>query len=90
MIPIGSGRYRGNQAKPLEDTTMETLAPAYGRDFKTAKAAKESFLVMRQDWERTSMFRSGGRYTSCDDWKGQTVILRFDGSRKTTSVKVPR
>ena len=69
-----------------------TLTPAYGRDYKSAKAAKESFLG-GQDWLVASVFHGQG-YANVDDLTrsnpGQTVTLRYSGNRKVTTTTVPQ
>lgn len=61
-----------------------TLVPAYGRDFKTAKAARESWRG-GDDWRIDCMFcPDDGRYVSeRDDCPQYRFTLRFDGGRKT-------
>jgi hypothetical protein len=67
---------------------MTTLTPAYGRDYKTAKAAKA-------DWEAAKDFLVNdafSRYDGCPANKasfafGEKVTLRFCAMRKTTVVK---
>lgn len=69
------------------------LLPAYGRDYKTAKDAKASFLA-NQDWIISSV-----QHPYCDkpinlsqiqSDKVKQVILRFDNQRKITAVKIPQ
>lgn len=68
-----------------------TVTPAYGRDYKTAKAAKESWLAGK-DWAVADiMNRWYGKPISIRDFApGQSVILRFDGMRKVTRVSKPK
>lgn len=69
------------------------LLPAYGRDYKTAKEAKESFN-RGDDWIISSMFHpNSGSYINITDiinagGKGKTFILRFSNKRKIASVRV--
>ena len=58
------------------------LKPAYGRDYKSAKAVKA-------DWDDGKDFQTvGGQYTSKRDWtKGHLIEVRYDGLRKQTEFK---
>ena len=60
------------------------VVPAYGRNFKTAKAARENWNS-KADWIETT----SGKYVTKDEAEsmGLKVILRFDQNRKTTSAK---
>lgn len=65
-----------------------TLTPAYGRDYKTAKAAKADFND-NKDFVVADLFSGGGRYANKQDLpKGTRVTLRFDGMRKVAVVTV--
>ncbi len=67
-----------------------TLIPAYGRDYKTAQAAKAAWDAGK-DWQIANMFHpDDGRYTSKADWAGETVLLRFCRLTKITQAKGPR
>lgn len=63
-----------------------TLIPAYGRDYKSAKAA-------RTDWESGKDFRiatigpDSGAYTSKRDWTGKHVAIRYNKLTQLTIVK---
>jgi len=66
---------------------MVTVTPAYGRDYKSAKAAKA-------DWQQGKDFILqditspwDGKPCNIRDLKGQDVILRFSAHTKTTMVK---
>ena len=60
------------------------VVPAYGRDFKTAKAAKEHWNSDK-DWRETTTDRYIRKSEA--ESMGLKVILRFDQNRKTTSAK---
>jgi hypothetical protein len=63
-----------------------SLAPAYGRDFKSAKDAKDSFLSGK-DW----IDAQSGSYCSVSDFaSGVTVNLRYKKLRSVAVVKVPK
>lgn len=54
-----------------------TLVPAYGRDYKSAKAAQESYLS-GQDWRVADISSQwNGSYCSCRDFVGKQVQLRY-------------
>ena len=61
------------------------LLPAYGRDYKSGKAAKEDFLAGKD-------FRTPfGLYTSIRDAVvGNTVLLRFKKQTGVTSVVITK
>jgi len=64
------------------------LLPAYGRDYKSATAAKNDFLAGR-DFILAG-FEYGGRYCSIRDFSaGQAVLLRYAQARKVAPAKVP-
>ena len=61
---------------------MLTLIPAYGRDYKTAKA-------VRTDWNAKKDFiiadisnRWDGKPTNKTDQRGEQVMIRYAGLRK--------
>lgn len=63
-----------------------TLAPAYGRDYQSAREAKQSFLSGK-DWIDARC----GSYCSVSDFEaGVTVNLRYGKLRKVAVVKVPK
>lgn len=63
-----------------------SVSPAYGRDFLTAKAAKESWEA-GQDWLINDL-GNAGKYTSIrDQAPGSTVHLRFKQNRNITIFK---
>ena len=65
-----------------------TAVPAYGRDVKSAKDAKASFLS-GDDW--LLLTYNGEGYASVRDFQaGDSVQLRYDRKRKTTVVKIPK
>jgi hypothetical protein len=63
-----------------------SLSPAYGRDFKSAKDAKDSFLSGK-DW----IDSASGSYCSVSDFAaGVTVNLRYKKLHSVAVVKVPK
>lgn len=65
-----------------------TLTPAYGRDYKTGKEAKEAFLGGK-DW--LTPFFQGEQLINMEQLPpGSSHVLRFGGSRKTIAVKVTK
>jgi hypothetical protein len=72
-------------------TQFGDLLPAY-RDYKTAKEAKEALLA-NKDWRISSMFHPDcGRVLNLEQLQEagvRSVVLRFCGQRKTSSVKIP-
>ncbi len=63
------------------------LSPAYGRDYKNAKEAKEAFLAGK-DWEGDYQlnFQICGK---SDFQPGDTVLLRYKRLTQVASLKVP-
>lgn len=60
------------------------IVPAYGRDFKNARDAKDYF-VAGHDWK----YAVTGQYCSIRDVApGNTVILRYRNIERTTNVTV--
>lgn len=55
-----------------------TVVPAYGRDYKSAKAARADWKA-NLDFEVTSLFHGGGKYINKADAdrEGLTIILRY-------------
>lgn len=67
---------------PTYDTTV---IPAYGRDYRTAKAAKADWEAGK-DFIISNMFdRYDGKPVSCRD--GLDVMIRFDNLTKTTMAR---
>lgn len=66
---------------------MTTLVPAYGRDYKSAKAAKVDFAAGKDFLICQFGHPYDGKPANKADLQGQTVQLRFDGLRKVTIVK---
>lgn len=64
-----------------------TLTPAYGRDYKSAKAAKEDFNADKDFIVRDFFSPWDGKPVNKSQLKGTTVTLRFDKDRKVTTVK---
>ena len=66
---------------------LGSAVPAYGRDYKTAKATRE-------DWDNGKDFclvgfgHAGGSYINKHDCPpGDTIQARFDGNRKVVILK---
>jgi hypothetical protein len=66
---------------------MLTLTPAYGRDYKSAKAAKADYADGKDFVLQQFGHPYDGRYVNRNDLDGQTVILRFKQLRSVTTVK---
>ena len=66
-----------------EDSSMVTLTPAYGRDYKTSEAVIADFESGKDFILRDISSIWDGRYTSIRDWSGKLVKLRFNNSRDT-------
>jgi hypothetical protein len=66
------------------DRNYSELTPAYGRDYKSAKAAKADF-----DANKDFVLNPEGCYINKEQIKlGITVIFRYNGLRSVASVKV--
>lgn len=67
---------------------MTTLVPAYGRDYKTAKAVKADWAEGK-DFIVCDLFsRWDGKAANKDSFAiGENVTIRFCKKTKTTSVK---
>ncbi len=64
-----------------------TLVPAYGRDYKTAKAAKEDFAA-NKDFMMASIV-DGGRYINREQIESGTVVnIRFKRLTQIAQVKL--
>jgi hypothetical protein len=64
-----------------------TLIPAYGRDYKSGKEAKEAFDA-NKDFQVADLF-SGGAYVNKEQLpKGTTVTIRFKQLTGVTTHKV--
>lgn len=60
------------------------LIPAYGRDYKTAKSAREDFLAGK-DW----VIASTRQYCSIDDFAKDTIVLlRYSRNTKLALTRV--
>ncbi len=65
-----------------------TVSPAYGRDYKTAKAAKAAFLDGK---DFLGHFFPDLKPCGVQDFvPGLDVIIRFCENRKLTKVRVPK
>ncbi len=65
---------------------MATLTPAYGRDYKSAKAAKADWDGGKDFVYNDMMSPFNGKYCSKSDLTGSHQ-LRYDKLRKVTIVK---
>ncbi len=68
-----------------------TVSPAYGRDYKTAKAAKADFLAGKDFYGH--FFDGIAHFKPCgvqDFVPGIDVIIRYCRDRKVTKVRVPK
>jgi hypothetical protein len=65
------------------------VTPAYGRDYRSAKAAKEDWAAGK-DFKIASVDHPDcGRYVNKDDApKGSTVLIRYRELTQVTCVKV--
>ena len=64
------------------------LAPAYGRDYKNAKAVKADFEANK---DFLGDYQLGFSLVNKQQLKhGDTVLLRYNGNRSVTSCKVLR
>ena len=63
--------------------TRTTVLPAYGRDYKTAKAVRADFEA-NKDFMICDMFSpDDGRYVNAEQLEiGDTLAVRYDGKRK--------
>ena len=67
-----------------------SVSPAYGRDYKSADAAKDAFLGGK-NFELNSLHGGGGRYCSVEDFQpGGTVSVRYAKLTKQVIVTVPK
>lgn len=72
-------------------TTTITLTPAYGRDYKSAKAAKEDLLSGKDFLINDITHPFCGKYCSVRDLVKEGVdiaYIRYKGNRNLTSVKL--
>jgi hypothetical protein len=64
-----------------------TLTPAYGRDYKSAKAAKADYAENKDFVVNQFGHPHDGRYANRADLDGQSVTLRFGNLRKVCVTK---
>jgi hypothetical protein len=69
---------------------MITLTPAYGRDYKSAKAAKEDFAKGKDFLINQYGHPYDGKPANVNDLEGQQVQLRFCSLRKVCTVKATK
>lgn len=67
------------------------VQPAYGRDYKSAKAVKADFDA-NKDFVINDMFsKDDGRYVNKQDLKdGETVTVRFNDQHNVCVIKVKK
>lgn len=63
-----------------------TVTPAYGRDYKTAKAAKADWAANKDFIIADIMNRWDGKPINRPQAQGYRVTIRFCGLRKTTCI----
>ena len=61
-----------------------TLTPAYGRDYKSAKAAKADWRAGKAFIIASSMHPYDGKPMSIHDVTGEKIMLRYDRLTKIT------
>ena len=61
-----------------------TVIPAYGRDYKSAKAAKADYIAGKDFIIQAIMHPYDGKPANARDLKNESVMIRFDGLRKIT------
>ena len=68
-----------------------TLTPAYGRDYKSAKAVREDFLAGKDFVIADFVHPDSGRYVSVTELAGREreVYIRYCRLTKMVVVKVP-
>ena len=66
------------------------VAPAYGRDYKSAKTAKQAFLSGADFIVKDITSRWCGRYCSYRDFPGEVIEVRYDRLTKLVMVRVPQ
>ena len=67
-----------------------TLTPAYGRDYKSAKAVKADFDA-NKDFVVADMFSGSGRYANKQDLPaGSSVNIRYNKLRDVVVIKVKK
>ena len=62
-----------------------TVTPAYGRDYKTAKAAKADWQAGKDFIIRSYGHPYDGKPMSIKDKGSESINIRFDGLRKITN-----
>jgi hypothetical protein len=68
---------------------MHTLTPAYGRDYKSAKAVKEDYLTGKDFIYNNITSPYHGKMCSYRDFPGETVTLRYNALRRVTTARSP-
>lgn len=69
---------------------MTTVVPAYGRDYTSAKLAKEAFLSGRDFIISDVSSKWNGMYCSCRDFSGEQVKVRYKNNTRAIIVQVPK
>jgi len=62
--------------------TTHTLTPAYGHDYKNKKEVLADYKNGKD-----FIYAPTGQYCSSRDFKGQSVMLRYDKLKKITQAK---
>jgi len=65
---------------------MITLTPAYGRDYKTAKAVRSDWNIGKDFIISDIHSRWDGKPANNTDMRGEQVMIRFNGLRKVTVI----
>jgi hypothetical protein len=71
------------------EVDIMAVVPAYGRDYKTAKEAKEAFLSGKDFILKDITSRWDGKPCSCRDFRGEIVEVRYNKRQRLTMVPVP-
>ena len=64
-----------------------TLTPAYGRDYKSAKAVKDDYNANKDFVVTDISSPDNGRYANKQQLTGQSVMVRYDRLRKVVKVQ---
>jgi len=66
-----------------------TLVPAYGRDYKSAKAVKADFDAGKDFTINDMSSKWDGKVANKQDLAGHTCNIRYNNLRSVTVIKVP-
>jgi len=64
---------------------MPILTPAYGRDYKSAKAAKHDYYSEKDFKFNKLNHRNDGAYCSCRDFPNEVITIRYNRGRNVTT-----